>query len=304
MRGLRGSDEAGRRRILRKLHLRWWHATAEQMKHVLSYACQPKEILDLVDDIVDTCEVCRTWTKPLPKSTATASVSTKFNDQVEADLLFFREHIIFHMIDRCIRWHATQEVTGRFMETLIEAIDKIWVSIHGPMREFIIDGEAALAQGWLPRQYFKEKGITVIIRPPGSHAKLLERRGAITRDTLHKVYIQLEKNGVTSVPFPQVLGEVPFSGNALLTVNQATPYGAFYGRAPHMPPDIDGFVPDKTAPGSIRHAALLRELCLQRMVDGSAKERINRALNTKTFAVCSGALSGGRLGGRLQATNI
>ena len=125
MRGLRGADEAGRRRILRKLHLRWWHATAEQMKHVLSCACQPKEVLSLVDEIVDTCQVCRTWAKPLPKSIATASVATTFNDQVEADLLFFRKHIVFHMIDRCIRWHATQEVKGRDMETLIEAIDKI-----------------------------------------------------------------------------------------------------------------------------------------------------------------------------------
>ena len=176
------------------------------------------------------------------------------------------------------------------METLIEAIDKIWVSIHGPMREFIIDGEAALAQGWLPRQYFKEKGITVIIRPPGSQAKFIERRGAITRDTLHKVSTQLEKNGITSLPFPQVLGEATFSGNALLAVNQATPYGALYGRVPHMLPDIDGFVPDKTAPGSIRHAALLRELCLQRMVEGSARERIQQSSQHENTADCSGAV--------------
>ena len=105
------------------------------------------------------------------------------------------------------------------METLIKAIDKNWVSIHGPMREFIIDGETALAKGWLPREYFKEKGITVIIKPPGSHAKFIERSGAITRDTLHKVYTQLEKNGITGIPFSQVLGEVTFSGNAPLTFN-------------------------------------------------------------------------------------
>lgn len=35
---LRTADDAGRRRLLRKLHLRWWHATAAQMKTVLKAA--------------------------------------------------------------------------------------------------------------------------------------------------------------------------------------------------------------------------------------------------------------------------
>ena len=283
MRGLRGTSEAGRRRIIRKLHLRWWHITADQMKHVFRCASQPKEILDMVDDIVDTCPVCRTWARPLPKSIATASVATKFNDQVEADLLFFKKFIIFHMIDRGIRWHATQEVKSKDMETLIEAIDKIWVSIHGPMREFIIDGETALAKGWLPREYFKEKGINVIIKPPGSHAKYIARRGALTRDVLHRVMIQLEKDGITGIPFPQVLGEVTFSGNALLTVNKSTPYNALYGRVPNILPDIDDFMPSDATPGSIRHSALLREPCVQRMVEGTAQDRIQRALGIRTI---------------------
>ena len=113
------------------------------MKRILSQAGIGKEITDLADDIVDTCKVCRMWSKPLPASQATLSVSTKFNDQVEADLMFYKKHIVLHMIDRCTRWHGGKVVTGKTMEELIPAIDEVWVAIHGPMKEFIIDGETA-----------------------------------------------------------------------------------------------------------------------------------------------------------------
>ena len=54
MKALRACDEPARRRILRKLHIRWWHATAAQMKRLLQQAGQPAEVLDLIDPIVDT----------------------------------------------------------------------------------------------------------------------------------------------------------------------------------------------------------------------------------------------------------
>ena len=111
MKALRSTTEAGRRRILRKLHIRWWHATANAMKRLLSQAGQPKEIQDLVDDICDTCEVCRTWSKPLPASIASVEVSAIFNKQVEADLMFYKTFIIFHLICRCTRWHASRPVS-------------------------------------------------------------------------------------------------------------------------------------------------------------------------------------------------
>ena len=52
-RALRSSDQAGQRRLLRKLHLRWWHASADKMQRLLRAAGIPKETCDLVPDIVD-----------------------------------------------------------------------------------------------------------------------------------------------------------------------------------------------------------------------------------------------------------
>ena len=286
MRALRSNSEAGRRRILRKLHLRWWHATAAQMRTVLGHAQQPKEVIDLVDSIVDTCSVCRMWSKPLPSSIATSSISTKFNDHVEADLLFYKKHVILHMIDRCIRWHAAKVVSSRHMDQLIGGIDDIWVKIHGPMKEFIMDGETAIARDYQAHNYFQRKGIKVLIRAPGMHARFIERRGALLRDALHKIDTQLAEEGITEIPIEQRLNEAVFAGNAMLSINGTTPYNALYGRVPNILPDINvaqNLDDTGALPGTIRHSHRLREISVQRIVQSSATERIQRALKTRTL---------------------
>ena len=170
------------------------------------------------------------------------------------------------------------------METLIPAIDEMWVAIHGPMKEFIIDGETALVKGWQSRAYFSRKGIKVIVRAPGVHAHYIERRGALTRDTLHKVDSQLAAEGIV-VPIEQRVSETIFAGNALISINNTTPYNALYGRVPNILPDINAAPVDTEGdlPGTIRHAQRLREVAVQRMIEGTAHERVGRALRTRTL---------------------
>ena len=77
----------------------------------------------------------------------------------------------------------------------------------------------------------------------GSESKLLvsrsasERRvlpsGALIRDALHKVETQLALVGIVfETSF--TLGEVVFSGNALLSAKHTTPYSAVCGRVPNI----------------------------------------------------------------------
>ena len=44
---------------LRKLHLRWWHATKEEMLRVLRAANIEQSTLDLIPTIVNNCRECR-----------------------------------------------------------------------------------------------------------------------------------------------------------------------------------------------------------------------------------------------------
>ena len=88
--------------------------------------------------------------------------------------------------------------------------------------------------------------------------------------------------------FQSILVEATFCGNALLTVNTSTPYNAVYGRVPHILPSVDQLVHrgegNLPAPGLIRHTQRLREIAVQAMVEGTARERLLRSENTRTTA--------------------
>ena len=75
-----------------------------------------------------------------------------------------------------------------------------------------------------------------------------------------------------------------FAMNALLSIDGTSPYNAVYGRVPHLLPDINHVSRDTsgTLLGITRHAQRLREIAIERIVQETAKQRIGRALNTRT----------------------
>ena len=83
------------------------------------------------------------------------------------------------------------------------------------------------------------------IRAPGQHARFIERRGALTRESLRKIDTQLDQEFI-DIPFPQRLSEAVFAGNALISINNAKPYQGLYGRVPNLLPDINAIALDGT----------------------------------------------------------
>ena len=198
--GLRFSDEAGRRRILRKLHVRWWHASTAQMTNILRQAGVSSDILRLIPSIVDTCSACRTWQRPSPAAQATTNVAGAFNDIVEGDLVFYKDFIIFHLVDRCTRWQASKHIPNKSTDTLIEAMEDCWVSTFGPMKQLIFDHETGLMKSDKAATWFGRKGIKFEPRAVGQHARYAERRGEILKQTLRRIDEQLTKENI-DVPF-------------------------------------------------------------------------------------------------------
>jgi hypothetical protein len=168
----------------------------------------------------------------------------------------------------------------------MKAIDEVWVSTHGPPKELIIDGESGIAASDMTNQYLHRKGIKLHQRAKDQHARHIERRGALLRDTIHRAQGQLKEEGLAGVAFETILAEAVFCGNALLTVGGSTPYNAVYGRVPRILPSIDQVAaPDEghqPEVGLIQHTHRLREISIQAMVEGSARARLGRAMNTRT----------------------
>ena len=292
LRALRTNGPTVQRKLIRKLHLRWWHASAQSMIRLLERAGVPKQVLEIIPDIVDTCAVCRTWSQPLPQSVASVNIPDKFNDQVECDIVFIYSHNILHFVDRCTRWHAAGVIPDKTEDSIIRGLHSLWISIHGPMRELIMDGERGVAASARAGSFLSRLGIKYIPRAPQQHARIIERRGKLLRDVIHRIDGQLSTEGLTDIPFEYRLAEAVFAGNALVTVNNTTPYNAVYGRVPNLLPNINqangnGELTDPESlplPGIMRNSHRLREIAIQQMIEGTARARLGRALNTKTLA--------------------
>ena len=96
------------------------------MQRFLERVGVTQQVLDLIPEIVETCRVCRMWSKPGPRNVCSIDIPDRFNEQVKCDLLFVYEHSILHLLCRCTRWHAAVEVQDKRDETLIDALDVIW----------------------------------------------------------------------------------------------------------------------------------------------------------------------------------
>ena len=66
----------------------------------------PKQVCDMIPEIVSTCIRRRAWSKPLPASVASVELVDTFNQQLECGLLCVLGYSIFHLIDRCARWRS------------------------------------------------------------------------------------------------------------------------------------------------------------------------------------------------------
>ena len=120
----------------------------------------------------------------------------------------------------------------------MHAIEHTWVAIHGPPKELIVDGEGGIAQSDMARADLHRKGIEMHIRGKDQHARFIERRGASLRDFIHKIKSQLAEEGLQDTPFPMILAEATFCGNAMLTINSSTSYNAMHGRVPAILPSV------------------------------------------------------------------
>ena len=110
----------------------------------------------MVAHVIATYHTCRAWAAPGQDITPSITLAIKQNEQVEADILFYKRHMIRHMIDRADRFHVGTELLTKITKDLLEACQVAWYQILGPIMYLITDGESGLncneaknsGQGW------------------------------------------------------------------------------------------------------------------------------------------------------------
>ena len=88
IRQLNDGNENVARGALRRLHLRWFHASIAVMTRLLSLVGVPKHVMALIPAIVDTCRICRQWARDAPAVRTAIWISTRFNQALQGDLMF------------------------------------------------------------------------------------------------------------------------------------------------------------------------------------------------------------------------
>ena len=205
---------------------------------------------------------------------------------VQWDILYIGDQMVAHLIDEATRWTVLHILDRRLAIVIITGITNGWIRPHGPMKLLIADIEGGL-HGEEASQWLDRWGIQMKAKEEGSHAQLVERHHDLARKIIHRVRCQLDEEGI-AMPLEIVIAECALIKNLLITVAGYSPYQAVYGRLPPLlaefEPVSDCQIDDQSAgiPGISRHHHRLRELAMQAMVEMTAKDRLRRALRSKT----------------------
>ena len=264
-------------RALRQLHIRWYHCSAHKMKDLLQAAGVSPDVLNLVARVVDTCSICRAWSRPGPRSVATTSLPTRFNEVVEADLLFYKQHVILHLLDRCTRFTVTSLLPNREVDSILEHLHRFWIALLGPPGTLVSDQEGAF-QSPISATFLERKGIDLKLRAKEQHAQTVERHHEILRQQLHKLEEQCTSDGIRA-SFQMILAEATYAKNALFRCGHHTPYEAVFGRTPSLLAPLQY---ESGADISERDCEKLRHAAIESMIQASAHDRVVRASASRT----------------------
>ncbi|CAK0873269.1 unnamed protein product [Prorocentrum cordatum] len=249
--GLRSAVPGMVQRPLRRMHIRLWHAPAERLRDLLSAAGLPREVINMVQDVVDTCTVCREWQRRGEKPVTSLTFTTTFNEGIQFDLLFLDDGIVVHLIDMCIRWAQGLFVKSKEPGDVLPAITHIWFRVHGPPKFITSDQEGALFsdEGAIWADRWK---VDLRPKPKGAHAHVIERRNDLLRTQYHRVRSQANEG--IRVSKEELLDESLLAMNTLLSSGGAVS----------------------------RHVHRVRELALANIAQGNARERLKIAARTRT----------------------
>ena len=196
------------------------------MRLILEKARLDTVRLNLIKSVCDSCRECRAWERPGNTTLPSTSLPSKFNEEVECDLMFYKnEHIVFHIIDRCIRFAACTEIPDKKMHTVLKAYITCWHQ-HEPAKVLYSDGEGALASD-ISKELLRSMGTELRIRAHGQHATTIEARHGILRHLLHVMEEELKSRN-RPLEFDRLLHEAMFASNAFTFYNGVSPYNALY----------------------------------------------------------------------------
>ena len=152
------------------------------------------------------------------------------------------------------------------------------------MQYLYMDSESGVTLSEETRIWLHRQGINLHPRARGQQMPYIDKRSQFMRRLLNTILDQLKDENM-SVPVGHIVSEAQFVSNAMLSVDNYTPYNALYGRTPRLLPNmnmVDNAGNFEEVNGTLRNVHRLREISIMSMVQESAKTRVQEALNTRS----------------------
>eukprot|EP00971_Amphidinium_carterae_P188088 3733277-Amphidinium_carterae.4 len=278
---LHSPNQQTRLATLRRLHVRWYHCSREQLERILRASGVQGPALEELSIITSTRAVCRSWDSPTARSMTTTRTITDFNSLVQMDVMYYtpqqqEQLMIVHFIDAATRYSQAFVLSNRTEQCLCNAIADKWITIFGCPKIIESDSETGLV-GQYAANFAEAAGFQWTHRPPRAKAAIVERHHEILRQSLHKTELQMQHEH-RELEFSHVLALVIAAKNNLTVITGVTPHQAVFGRPGHLLPNTE----EPTVSSDLSTVNRIREVAAASIVEEHAKQRMTRALRHQT----------------------
>ena len=129
-----------RYKTLFKLHRQFAHPHIKKLKSLLQDADQWKdEYSNLLEDIGNTCELCKRYAKTPSRPVDGLPMASQFNEKVSMDLKQWNGHWILHIIDMWSRYKVSVFINMNKPSDVLDALMQRWIVVFGTMGSIMTD---------------------------------------------------------------------------------------------------------------------------------------------------------------------
>lgn len=269
-------------KVALKLHKQFAHPSARRLKLLFKDAgIVDPDYNALIDDISQTCEVCRKYRKTPPRPVVSLPLARDFNDVVAMDLKEWDKsrHIWFlHLIDMATRFSISTVIHRKDRQEIVDKILEKWIGTGlGCPKKFLADNGGEFANDTF-KDMAENLNITVLhtaAESPFSNG-LCERNHAVIDDMVRRIL-----DDHPTYPLSVALSWAVHAKNSLQMVEGYSPYQLVFGRNPTLPSVVIDELPalegTTISQNFAKHINALHS-SRQAFIKAESEERIRRAL--------------------------
>ena len=112
-----------KKKLLLGLHEQCWHATADRLHSMLEKAGMPKEVLQLIREVIPhDCARCKQFAHAKHRPRVKTLMDKHFNHIVQCDLFFLWDLIFVLLIDETTKYTFVGHVNSKSFEDLRDCL--------------------------------------------------------------------------------------------------------------------------------------------------------------------------------------